>query len=99
MSPRRGGGGYSSYTSGYDSSPWSEETLLSLNYSVRGLYIAGFAFDILTAIAFVAFLIWSCTIRNRGLPLKGLIFTLVAYLLYVAGLPPPNHSLLITSQV
>ncbi|KAJ6065216.1 hypothetical protein N7444_000869 [Penicillium canescens] len=79
MSPRRGG--YSSYTSGYDSSPWSEETQLGLDYSVRGLYIAGFAFDILTAIAFVAFLIWSCTIRNRGLPLKGLIFTLFAYIL------------------
>ncbi|KAJ5770227.1 uncharacterized protein N7511_002278 [Penicillium nucicola] len=85
MSPRRGG--YSSYTSGYDSSPWSKETLLSLDYSsyrypnYRTLYIAGFVFEILTVIAFVAFLIWSCTIRNRGLPVKGLISTLLAYIL------------------
>jgi hypothetical protein len=88
MSPRRGG---YSYTSGYDSSPWSEETQLSLDYSTsrypnyRSLYIAGFAFDALTVLAFVAFLIWSCTIRNRGLPLKGLISTLFAYILYVSG--------------
>ncbi|OQD90888.1 hypothetical protein PENANT_c001G02445 [Penicillium antarcticum] len=84
MSPRRGG--YSSYTSGYGSSPWSEETRLSLDYSYRypnyrSLFIAGFVFHILTAVAFVAFLIWSCTIRNRGLPLKGLISALFAYIL------------------
>jgi hypothetical protein len=88
MAPRRGGSSYGSY---YDSSPWSETTILSLNYGLSGygynndyyrtLFITRFAFDILSLLAFVVFLIWVCTIRNRGLPLKGIIWALISFIL------------------
>ncbi|KAJ5366365.1 hypothetical protein N7541_000306 [Penicillium brevicompactum] len=88
MAPRRGGSSYYSY---YENSAWSETTILSLEYGYSGygsnrnnyknLYYAMFAFDILTLLAFVAFLIWSCTIRNRGLPLKALISALISNIL------------------
>ncbi|KAJ6118453.1 hypothetical protein N7471_010262 [Penicillium samsonianum] len=83
MAPRRGGGGYSS--SYYrDDNPWSETVWLSLDYYYRDGYktffLTQFAFDILSLLAFVAFLIWACTIRNRSLPMKGLICALTSFI-------------------
>lgn len=91
MAPRRGGSGFY-----YDNSAWSSTTILSLEYGSYGygsnhnrykdLYYAMFAFDILTLIAFIVFLVWSCTIRgNRGLPIKTLNSALFSFILY--GLP------------
>ncbi|CAG7953192.1 unnamed protein product [Penicillium nalgiovense] len=79
MAPRRGGGYYSS--SYGDNNPWSDTTLLSIgHYQSRSLFIAQFAFDVLSILAFVAFLIWACTIRNRSLPLKGAICALTSFI-------------------
>ncbi|KAJ5497376.1 PDZ-binding protein CRIPT [Penicillium fimorum] len=80
MAPRRGGGGFSS--SSYDyGSPWSQEIWLSLEgYQGKGFFYAQFAFDILALIAFVIFLVWTCTIRNRGLPLNGIICALTSFI-------------------
>lgn len=86
MAPRRGGGGYSSSYYGNDN-PWSETVWLSLDYYYRDGYktffLTQFAFDILSLLAFVAFLIWACTIRNRSLPMKGLICALTSFIWYV----------------
>ncbi|KAJ5812987.1 PDZ-binding protein CRIPT [Penicillium robsamsonii] len=80
MAPRRGGGGFSSSSYG-DDSPWSETIWLSLEgYQGKGFFFAQFAFDILTLIALVIFLIWACTIRNRGLPLTGIICALTSFI-------------------
>ncbi|CAG8059954.1 unnamed protein product [Penicillium salamii] len=87
MAPRRGGSGFY-----YDNSAWSSTTILSLEYGSYGygsnhnrykdLYYAMFAFDILTLIAFIVFLVWSCTIRgNRGLPIKTLNSALFSFIL------------------
>ncbi|OQE22792.1 hypothetical protein PENFLA_c012G01028 [Penicillium flavigenum] len=80
MAPRRGGGG--SYSSSYgDDNPWSDTVLLSIGpYQSKSLFIAEFAFDILSLLAFVAFLIWACTIRNRSLALKGAICALTSFI-------------------
>lgn len=88
MAPRRGGSSFVTYS---DSSPWSEKTILSLDYGYNGygpnnsdyrtMFITRFAFDIISLAALIVFLIWSCTIRNRGLPLKGLIWALFSFIL------------------
>ncbi|CAG8903512.1 unnamed protein product [Penicillium egyptiacum] len=80
MAPRRGGGSSSSYSS-YDDSPWGETVWLSLeHYQNKPLFIVQFVFDILSLLALVAFLIWACTIRNRSLPLKGVICALTSFI-------------------
>ncbi|KAJ5268905.1 hypothetical protein N7497_010369 [Penicillium chrysogenum] len=79
MAPRRGGGGY--YSSYGNDNPWSETIVLTLgSYLRKSLYITEFAFHILSLIAFVAFLIWACTIRNRSLALKGAICALTSFI-------------------
>ncbi|KAJ5356849.1 PDZ-binding protein CRIPT [Penicillium concentricum] len=80
MAPRRGGGGFSSSYYG-DDNPWSETIWLSLeNLPDKDYFLAQFAFDILSLIAFIIFLIWTCTIRNRSLPLKGIICALTCFI-------------------
>ncbi|KAI1839029.1 hypothetical protein DTO006G1_823 [Penicillium roqueforti] len=79
MAPRRGSGSYSSYV---DDNPWSDTTWLSLEHyypdEYKPLFITQFVFDIISLLAFVAFLIWACRIRNRSLPLKALICALIS---------------------
>ncbi|KAJ5800329.1 uncharacterized protein N7518_002397 [Penicillium psychrosexuale] len=79
MAPRRGSGSYFSYV---DDNPWSDTIWLSLEYyypdEYKPLFITQFVFDILSLLAFVAFLIWACRIRNRNLPLKALICALIS---------------------
>jgi hypothetical protein len=88
MAPRRGGSSFVTY---YDSSPWSETTVLNLDYGYYGygynhsnyrtLFVTRTVFDGLSLVALIVFLVWSCTIRNRGLPLKGLIWALFSFIL------------------
>ena len=91
MAPRRGSGNYYSYG---DDNPWSDTIWLSLEYyypdAYKPLFITQFVFDILSLLAFVAFLIWACRIRNRSLPLKGLICALISFIWYVEK-PGPNR--------
>lgn len=81
MAPRRGNGGF---ISGYGShNPWNDEVQLTLDYyrdEYKSFFYASFAFDILSLIAFIVFFIWACTIRNRSLPVKSLIFALLSFL-------------------
>ncbi|KGO65589.1 hypothetical protein PITC_019070 [Penicillium italicum] len=75
MAPRLG-----SYSSNYhnDNNPWSEKVWLTLdNYPAKSLFLTEHAFDILSLIAFIIFLISTCGIRDRSLPLKGLICALI----------------------
>ncbi|KAJ5506736.1 hypothetical protein N7453_005693 [Penicillium expansum] len=95
MAPRRGGGFSSSYYG--DNNQWSDTTWLSLdNYRGKSFFLTQFAFDILSLLAFIVFFIWACRIRDRSLPLKGLICALTSFIcsqmsiiaweaLYVAG--------------
>lgn len=81
MAPRRGSGGSSSSYDSYYSSPWSQEISLSLDYvPSKTSFIAGFAFDVLTILALVSFLIWACLIHNGRGQLKGVIPALSLYL-------------------
>ncbi|OQE44349.1 hypothetical protein PENCOP_c002G06677 [Penicillium coprophilum] len=80
MAPRRGDGGYSSGYYNQDN-PWRETIWLSLDgYQGRELFLAQFAFDIFSLVAFITFLIWACTIRNRSLPLKGIMCALTSFI-------------------
>ncbi|CAI7661693.1 unnamed protein product [Penicillium manginii] len=80
MAPRRSGGSSSSYFAG-SSSVWATETSFSLDeYTPKSLFIAGFAFDILFALAIIGFLIWSCLIRGHNGQTKGVVVALVAWL-------------------
>lgn len=85
MAPRRGGGGSSSsYSSYYSNNPWSQEVEFSLDMTrSKTLFIAGFAFDVLTIIALIGFLVWTCLIHNGRGQLKGVLWALLTYLLYV----------------
>lgn len=49
----------------------------------KTLFIAGFAFDVLTIIALIGFLVWTCLIHNGRGQLKGVLWALLTYLLYV----------------
>ncbi|KAJ5783061.1 hypothetical protein N7457_004835 [Penicillium paradoxum] len=79
MAPRRGSGGFSY---GGDN-PWNDEVLLSLDRysgSYKTYFFVRFAFDALSLLAFVIFLIWACTIRKRTLPKKTIIFALLSFI-------------------
>lgn len=82
MAPRRGGGG--SYGGSWGSSSvWAEEVPFSMDvYRSKSLFLTGFAFDILFALALVGFLIWSCLIRNKNGQMKGVVLALVSWLMY-----------------
>lgn len=80
MAPRRGSSG-SSGSYYYSNNAWSQETSFSLNYvPSKTLFIAGFAFDVLTILALISFLIWACLIRNGRGQLNGVIPALSVYL-------------------
>ncbi|KAF4763733.1 hypothetical protein N7455_009604 [Penicillium solitum] len=77
MAPRHGSSS-SSYHSDYN--PWSTTVLLTLeNFPSKTFFYTQFAFDILSLLAFIVFLIWACKIRNRSLPLKALICALASF--------------------
>jgi hypothetical protein len=81
MAPRRGGGYYSDYYS--DTDPWSETVWFSLeDHSGQNLFYGQFAFDILSLLALIGFFIWACKIKNRNLPLKGLMGALTCFIWY-----------------
>lgn len=81
MAPRHGSSS-SSYHSDYN--PWSTTVLLTLeNFPSKTFFYTQFAFDILSLLAFIVFLIWACKIRNRSLPLKALICALASFTWYV----------------
>lgn len=50
-------------------------------YRSKSLFLTGFAFDILFALALVGFLIWSCLIRNKNGQMKGVVLALVSWLI------------------
>lgn len=83
MAPRRGGSGSSSYSS-YGESRWNDEIYFSLDdvYSPSN-FIAGFAFDVLTLVALIVFIVWACTIRNHRGQLNGVLSALFSWLLAV----------------
>lgn len=84
MAPRRGGGS-SYYGSSNDDSRWNQEISFSLDLVYpKSLFIAGFAFYVLTLAALLAFLVWACTIRNHKGQLKGVISALLSWFLAVA---------------
>lgn len=84
MAPRRSGGS-SYYGSWNDDSRWNQEISFSLDLVYKkSLFIAAFAFDVLTLAALIAFLVWACTIRNHKGQLKGVIFALLSWFLAVA---------------
>lgn len=82
MAPRRGSSGSSgSYGSYYSNNPWSQETQFSLDdLRSKSLFIAGFAFDALTLLALISFVVWACLIHNGRGQLKGVITALCLYL-------------------
>ncbi|KAJ5159594.1 uncharacterized protein N7482_006598 [Penicillium canariense] len=82
MAPRRSSGGSSSSSSYYsDDNPWSQEIQFSLDaVRSKSLFIAGFAFDVLTILALIIFLVWACIIPNGRGQLKGVLSALFAYL-------------------
>jgi hypothetical protein len=85
MAPRRSSGGSSSSSSSYyNDNPWSQDIQFSLDVlRSKTLFIAGFAFDVLTILALIGFLIWTCLIHNGRGQLKGVLPALLLYLAYV----------------
>lgn len=84
MSPRRGGsGGY--YGGYYTDNPWNNEVSFSLESlsEPKSYFIAGFSFDVLTVVALIGFLVWACLIRNHRGSMRGVIVSIVTWLLYV----------------
>ncbi|KAJ5953329.1 hypothetical protein N7454_000225 [Penicillium verhagenii] len=67
---------------------WDETVNLGLYYSYGGsIFYASFAFDCLTFLALIGFLIWACTIRSSTRALKSIIAALtmwmISQLLYI----------------
>lgn len=83
MSPLRGRYYYGSYSSISDA--WHNEVDFSMErlYEPKSMFIAGFAFDVLTLIALIGFLVWACLIRNPRGSLKGVVSSIVTWLMYV----------------
>ncbi|KAJ5200607.1 PDZ-binding protein CRIPT [Penicillium cf. griseofulvum] len=78
MAPRRGGDYSDSYG---ENDPWSETVWLSLEYHRgKNLFYGQFAFDILSLLALIAFFIWTCRIKNRSLPLKGIMGAVTCFI-------------------
>lgn len=86
MAPRRSSSGSSSSYSDYyyNNNPWSQEVQFSLDaLPSKTLFIAGFAFDVLTVLALIGFLIWACLVHNGRGQLKGVLPALITFLVYV----------------
>lgn len=67
------------------SDAWSREYRLSVNdlRQSKSLYIAGFAFDVLTLAALICGIVWACMIRNHRGALEGVLTSLFTWLMYV----------------
>lgn len=51
-------------------------------YEPRSNFIAGFVFEVLIVIALIGFLVWACLIPNHRRSMRGVIVSLVTWLLY-----------------
>lgn len=49
----------------------------------KELFIVGFVFDVLTMVVLILGIVWACMIRSQRVPLRGVISSLVAWLMYV----------------
>jgi hypothetical protein len=80
MSPSHGLFARYSY---YYEDPWSTYITLSTKdlYESKSLFIAGFAFDVLTLAALICGVVWACLIRDHKGVLKGVLTSLFAWLL------------------
>ncbi|KAJ5584982.1 uncharacterized protein N7459_004782 [Penicillium hispanicum] len=81
MSPRNSGSDdyYSSYAD--TRSLWNEKITLSVyDLESSSLFYAGFVFDILTLVALISFLVWACVIRNHRGQMRGVISTILSWL-------------------
>ncbi|KAJ5127871.1 hypothetical protein N7448_008650 [Penicillium atrosanguineum] len=75
---------FARYSYGYsNSNPWSREYRLSLDRldQPKSLFIAEFAFDVLTLAALICGIIWACLIRNHRGVLKGVLTSLFTWLI------------------
>ncbi|KAJ6096007.1 hypothetical protein N7486_006753 [Penicillium sp. IBT 16267x] len=62
---------------------WDQKVNLSykwFTHSDQKLFIASFAFECLTFLALITFLVWACTIRPSNQPLKGVIAAIVMWI-------------------
>ncbi|KAJ5672075.1 hypothetical protein N7507_001202 [Penicillium longicatenatum] len=76
--------GYS-YYSYHHENLWDETTDLNYRWfadSYQRIFLAAFAFDCLTFLALITFLVWACTIRPSNQPLKGVIAALVMWICF-----------------
>ena len=63
---------------------WEQKIPFELDqFQSKSRFIASFAFDCLTFIALLIFLVWACNIRNHRGKLKGVVCTLLAWAMYV----------------
>lgn len=67
------------------SSAWNREYRLTLDSidQPKPLFIAEVAFNILTLAALTCGIIWACMIRNHRGALKGILTSLITWLMYV----------------
>ncbi|KAJ5194718.1 uncharacterized protein N7498_008156 [Penicillium cinerascens] len=63
-------------------SVWNDKVTLSTDslYETKSLYIVGFSFDVLTLAALICGVVWACLIRNHRGALKGVLPSLIAWL-------------------
>lgn len=64
-------------------------------YEPKSYFIAGFVFDALTVIALIGFLIWACLIPNHRGSMRGVIASLVTWLLYATTYCRPWRKLIV----
>jgi hypothetical protein len=81
MSPSHGL--FARYSYYYNEDPWGISITLTTKdlYESKSLFIAGFAFDVLTLAALMGGVVWACLIRNHKGALKGVLTSLFAWLL------------------
>ena len=81
---------YSYAHSGSDA--WNREYRLTLNSldQPKALFIAEFAFNVLTLATLICGIIWACMIRNHRGALKGVLTSLITWLMYVNRLLHSN---------
>jgi hypothetical protein len=80
MSPSHGL--FARYSYDYED-PWATSIELTTKdlYESKSLFIAGFAFHVLTLAALICGVVWACLIRNHQGALKGVLTSLFAWLL------------------
>lgn len=74
-----GGYGY------YNTNPWNNKVEFTMDRLVepKSFFIADFTFEVLTMIALIGFLVWACLIRNHRGSMRGVVVSLVTWLMYV----------------